>query len=572
MKRRLAYLALALMLGAGLLGGCSRRAQQLYKRAETFFAQGKYVLAAADYGSLLRSAPNDPLADNALYKLAYLYREEFDDPRTAVSLYQRLVKRYPDSPYREDALVWLVYLQARQLRDPAAVRATCRQIDEYCPEQPRLRASARLELARAYLAAGETQQAVATLKEIVARFGEEQDSVAEASYRLALVTRDELGQAPAAMEMLEEVITKYPNTAAASKAREALGWQYYAQKSLEDKQRQERLQRLARNLGNVPSWPAHEAPSLELLGALQALLTQAGARVEMEDLLTVTGLAFQMAIDWNNPYKTLYFHRNPFPPTAEAWGFGYNSWTFASAQEALPALVESLSRNRPVLLLFGSGTPRWRLLTGYRPSQQQVLLLAGGQRRPQPLTPAQFASGWPQRPGRQVFEPMPAEGIQFALTDRGPAPSRAERLRAAVLRAALALDQPQLLGAPAGGAAYETLTTRLGTCARGETEEAAKTGRWAAQAIPLLIRARQAAAASLHSAAPDFPAPERARVEEAAERYAEYQQRWQQLLTSIQTAAASTNAQVWTPLVSQAEALAAEEQATLRNLATALRG
>ena len=56
MKRRLAHLALALMLGAGLLGGCSTRAQQLYKRAETFFAQGKYVLAAADYGSLLRSA------------------------------------------------------------------------------------------------------------------------------------------------------------------------------------------------------------------------------------------------------------------------------------------------------------------------------------------------------------------------------------------------------------------------------------------------------------------------------------------------------------------------------------
>jgi TolA-binding protein len=566
---RTTRLALLLLL-ALLCAGCTTRSQRLYLRAETFFAQGKYELAAADYNTLLRVYPRDPLADNALYKLAYLYREEFDDPATAVSLYQRLVREYPTSPSVGDALWWTVYLQARQLRNPAAVLATCGQIDRLCADQPRLRASARLELARAYLEAGQTPQAIAALQEICTQFSGEADTCAEAGYRLALITRDQLGQGPQALKMLEEVISKYPDTAAAAQARQALGWQYYTQKNQEDQQRLAELQRLARTLTGVPTWPAASAPSLELLGALRALMAQAGASVSEDDLLAVTGLAFQMAVDWGNPEKTLFFHRDPFPQVAEAWGFGYNSWTFGSAPEALPALVESLSRNRPVLLLFGASNPRWRLFTGYQPQQKLMFLLGPGQGKPQPLAEADFAAGWPQRGGRALFSPLPPEGLQFALTERGPAPSRVDRTSGAVLRAALALDETQLLGAPAGRAAYDALAQKLAAAAR-DPREGQKLVRWALQALPLLVRARQAAAASLGAAAEDFPEPQRTRVTQAAAAYTGFAQRWQALLSAIQTAAASTNPEVWNPARTQYDTLAADEQNTLAALAAAMR-
>ena len=565
--RRLA----ALVLLALCLSGCSPRTQRLYRRAETFFAQGKYELAAADYNAILRQSPHDPLADNALYKLAYLYREQFDDPATTVALYQRLVRDYPESPYLADALLWLVYVQGRQLHRPVAVEATCRQIDDLCPDQLRLRASARLELARAYLDAGQTPQAVATLQGVTTRFAEATGSCAEAGYRLALITRDQLGKGPEAIKLLEAVIEKYPDSGAATKARQAEGWQYYDQKSQEDKQRQEQLARLARNLKGIPAFPAQEAAPLELLSALRALLTQAGASPSTEDLLVVTGLAFQMAVDWGNPQKSLYFHRNPLPPVAEAWGFGYNSWTFGSGQEALPALVDSLSRGRPVLLLFGAQNPRWRLFTGYRPQERQVMMLSAGQEKPVGLAEADFFAGWPRRGGRQLFAPLPPEGVQFALTDRGAEPTRADRTRDAILRAALGLDQVQLLGAPAGRAGYEAFAKKLAACARGEEGEGAKLGRWAAVAVPLIIQARQAAGTSLAAAAADFPESEQTRIAEAASRYAAFAQRWQSLLAALQTAAASSNPEVWAPVRSQFESLAGDEEATLRNLAVGMR-
>ena len=50
-----------------------------------------------------------------------------------------------------------------------------------------------------------------------------------------------------------------------------------------------------------------------------------------------------------------------------------------------------------------------------------------------------------------------------------------------------------------------------------------------------------------------------------------FAQRWQSLLAGLQTAAASSNPEVWAPVRAQFEALAGDEQATLRNLAVGMR-
>jgi len=101
-----------------LASGCSTKVQRLYRRAEAFFAQGEYELAAREYSRIVQEAPRDPLADDAWYKLAYLYREELDNPSAALIVYRNLADNYQGSNYVDEALFWIVYLQRRYMQDP----------------------------------------------------------------------------------------------------------------------------------------------------------------------------------------------------------------------------------------------------------------------------------------------------------------------------------------------------------------------------------------------------------------------------------------------------------------------
>ncbi|HEY3396986.1 MAG TPA: tetratricopeptide repeat protein [Armatimonadota bacterium] len=554
----------ALLLLVVVLPGCTTRAQRLYFRATSALAQGRYQQAAADYTTLLQTAPRDPLAPEALYKLGFLYQENFNDPSTAIRLYGRLVSDYPDSPFVANALMWTLYVQARQLQDPQAVYQTCLQVDQLLADQPRLRASARLELARSYATAGQIPAAAAVLQQIIDAFGSDAPSASEATYRLALLTRDQLGKPAEALKLLESVIRMYPDTVAASRARTALGWQYYTLKNLEDQQRQQQLQRLAKVLAGVPAPSAQSHPSLELLAGLQSLLAQAGTPAHMDDLLLVTGLAFQTVVNWGSPNATLYFHRNPLPQVAEAWGWGYNSWSFTNAGEALLPFANSLALNRPVLLLYGGKSPRWCLFTGYQPASQQVYLLRPGQSRASVLTAAEFAQGWPQGTGPRLFAPLPRTGYQFSLTEQSAVANHAELVKSAVLRATLDLDQTDLQGAPSGRAGYDELVRKLDAAAAGDVTAATQLTKWAPQALPLIARARQSAAASLQASAADFTGPQQAAVTEAARRFALTATRWQGLADQIAAAATSGN---WSAASAEAQNLGVEEQQVLRYLA-----
>ena len=520
----------------------------------------------------MRELPKDPLADMALYKLAYLYREYYRDPAMAVRLYQRLVQEYPQSRLVGDALSYTVYLQARELQDPVAVLQTCQEMDQRVPDKPGLLARARLELAGAYQRSNQVNLAVQTLEQVMKDYAGEADSSTEAYYRLALLYRDYLGKQQDAAAMLETLIKTYPDSAAAGKARQALGWQYYTVKNMEEKQRQEELKKLARVLPNVPAINAQSHPSLELLSGLQSLLAQAGAQASFPDLMVVTGLAFQTVVDWEHPGKALFLGRNPMPQVAEAWGFGSNGWTFASAKEGLLALANSLAQGRPVLMLYGRSAPHWCLFVGYQPLEQQVYLLRPGQSRYSVLTVADFAQGWPAQVGTQIFTPLLATGYQFALTERAGQPAHAQMLRTALLRAVMALDQTELLGAPAGKAAYDEIARRLDAAAQ-DAPAAAQAGKWATAATPMLVKARRDAASSLQTAAADFPAEQQPALLEAAGRYTQFADRWQALGTKITAAASATGPTGdWKTLRDEAAGLATDEQQTLRYLSATVGG
>lgn len=561
-----------LLLLLPLLAGCSTRGQRLYQRAEASFAEAKYDLAAYDYATIVRELPKDPLADMALYKLAYLYREHYRDPAMAVRMYQRLVQEYPQSKLIGEAMSYMVYLQARELQNPVAVLQTCQEMEARVPDKPGLLARARLELAGAYQRSNQTNRAVQTLEQVMKDYAAETDSSTEAYYRLALLYRDHLNRQTDAAAMLESLIKTHPDSAAAAKARQALGWQYYTLKGVEEQQRQEELKKLARVLPSVPAINAQSHPSLELLSALQSLLTQAGVAVSYPDLMVVTGLAFQTVVDWDQPGKALFFGRNPMPQVAEAWGFGSNGWTFATAEEGLLAFAHSLAQGRPVLLLYGRSAPQWCLFVGYQPLEQQVYLLRPGQSRYTPVAIADFSRGWPKEGVTAIFTPLPATGYQFALTQRAGGADHAQMLRTALLRAVVGVDQAELMGAPAGRAAYEELSRKLAAAGQ-EAAAATQASKWATAAVPMLVKARRDAAGSLQAAGPGFPAEHQATVQEAAERYAQFAERWQALGARITAAAQATGPTGdWKVLSEEAAALGAEEQQTLRYLSAVLGG
>ena len=94
MRRLATILPVALTLV--LLSGCMSRTERLFQRAEMFLSQGQPELAGAEYYRLAVKYPRSSFAPNALYKLAYLYREEYDDPPKAIQTYRVLAERYPE--------------------------------------------------------------------------------------------------------------------------------------------------------------------------------------------------------------------------------------------------------------------------------------------------------------------------------------------------------------------------------------------------------------------------------------------------------------------------------------------
>jgi len=250
---KLAAVALCLvMVVTGLLGGCSTKTQRLYRRAEAFFAQGQYELAAHEYSRIVREAPRDPLADDAWYKLAYLYREELDNPSAALIVYRDIADSYEDSNYVDEALFWVVYLQRRYMQDPAAAAATCHELDRRFPDKKNLRGQAYLEAAGAYRDAGQLEQAYELCQQIIGDFVDRPRIAAGALLMAAEVT-DEIGDDPQkATALYEQVAKKYPDTQAAVAARQVVGLRYYVEKAETDKARREQQREQARVLDNVP--------------------------------------------------------------------------------------------------------------------------------------------------------------------------------------------------------------------------------------------------------------------------------------------------------------------------------
>ncbi len=568
-----ALIAIAVLLSSY---GCSTPAQRLYRRAEAFFAQGKYQLSALEYNRIVNECSTDPLADDALYKLAYLYREELDNPAAAVQSYRYLVDRYPNSNYADDALLWIIYIGRRHLHSPDMVAATCREIDERFPDDLRLRAEGWLQVAGTYYDAGDTEKARQQCEAITKQFDSQRAIAAEAILMLANIARDESSESEETLELYERVIEQYADTAAAAKARQAVGWLYYDVKAKQDEQHLAQQRRQAHVLQAVaPIEPHPQRPAVELLAATRSLLQQAGAQVSLDEVMVVSGLAFTFCFDIEKPQASQHFYRHPLTLLAEELGFGHNLWTFAEMTNALAAVTTTLHNDRALLISYGKPHARAALITGYKPAEKQIYLALPGHNNVV-VSEDKFAQQWTDAVFPKLWEPGLEAGYQFSLTTRRQRPAPTALAKAAILRATLALGQAQLLGSPAGRAGYQAFLDYIRDCLPANaTASRDKLHQWAEEAIPPLSAARLAAARYLGNPRLAVPSPASVALAAASQSYERLAQQWQQLGTAIAQASsppAAGDTETWTQILQDAESIARQEQQTLQDLASALGG
>ncbi len=575
--------AIAVLAVVLVVAGCSTKSQRLYRRAEAFFRQGEYELAAREYARIVQEAAGDPLADDALYKLAYLYREELDNPSGALRYYRRLADEYRGSNYVDDALFWIVYLQRRHLRDPDMAAATCREIDQRFPTYQELRGRVHLEVARAYMEAERLADAQEWYARVSEEFSDRPSIAAQALLMQANIMRKTTEDREESLALYVKVVEQYPDTEAAAAARQAVGWAYYDEKTETEKARLERLREQARVLENVP--PIDEfpgAPAMELLAALRSLLRQAGTEVSMDQLVVSSGLPFTFTFAAERPSLVQTFYRNPAAAISDQMGFAYDLRTSAGGASVLDTATGCLMNNRPLLVIYGRPNARWCLITGHRPAEKELHLLSPGAQQAVKLSADEFLRVWEASEVPVLWPQGSIAGFQFALTQQQTQPDLVANMKSVVIQASLAWDQTELMRQPAGAAAHWALLEVLAQAAADDDlEQGEKIKSWATQAVPLIISTRRAAARFFADLAAESRGRDQTVLLGASDRYQQIANRWESLgesLAQMPTEAGEEGGEAlpadrtepWRNAVEAAQELASLEGESLRWLASSL--
>jgi hypothetical protein len=403
----------------------------VYRRAEMFFVNGEYALAAQEYKHVADEFPQAYLADDALFKLAHVDRVHLGKPKDALAAYDRLVTSYADSPYADDAMLWSVSIWAKDLRQPAKAAEVCAQIDQRFADRAALRARAHLAVARAYLEAGLTDDAWREAEKVTTDFGDQEEPAAAAMLVMAQVWDAAApGNANQSTAILEQVARDYPNTMAGEEARRKLGFKYYA---LHQQDQQKQIQAMAKEaqwLTRVPPVRRHSDGRLTMMEAARSLLGFAGAAIDLGTLAALSGQALvpEPGLDG----KAAAWKDDPVSAVFEACGYAPTAWMARNRDEAWNAAKMVVIRRQPALVAYNGGTP-WIIVTGWKPMQTVVGIMAPGDARPKAVKLTDFLARW--EPASQAVQSVHFPGGAYyvaAIGGRRNARSAADLRRAAL--------------------------------------------------------------------------------------------------------------------------------------------
>ncbi|MCD6352431.1 MAG: tetratricopeptide repeat protein [Armatimonadetes bacterium] len=408
---------IVLIAAAMTLGGCTTRAQLIYRRAEMFFGQGQYGLAAQEYERVVQSYPRDTVADDALYKLAYLYRVHLGQPARALTAYRHLAENYPTSPYADDALLWCVHLWARQFEAPSQAKTACEELDRRFPDRKALLARAHLEVARAYVAQKRWAEARRETELVLAESGEEKNLAAQAALMKAKIAQAQGAKPEEVTKLLDEVVNKYPGTVAEQEARRRLGLMYYAQRVEDQKRRAEEMKKEAVWLEGVV-FRRWRDPRLTMLDALRGLMRVGRGKwdVAVATLAAMSGRALLPVAEIRADGWPVLWQEDPLVRLVEACGMAPSVWLAQKKEEAWDATRRALIRGRPCLVCYG-GKDGWVIVAGWRPEFEQVgVVRADRSIKAVPLK--RFLAGWKTASQAAPYIAFP-RGSYYVLTLAG---------------------------------------------------------------------------------------------------------------------------------------------------------
>ncbi len=563
---RLCAALLCATLVALTLAGCSSRAEQLYRRAEAFLAQGQLEMAAEEYLRIVTEEPSSALADDALYKLAYVYAEELGKPKVALVQYQALANNYPNSPWVDDALIRIMAIQRETLHDPAAVRQTWGELCKRFKDRKGLCARGLLEVARAHFEAEKYAMAAATCDELTARFPEQQTQSAQAAL-LHARSCERLDFDQAEVEKLyEAVIEHYPGTHAAATAKRNIGWLVYLNREEIAQARDEELQAQSRIIRGVPAYSARDTRLLQALSALRALLAHRGDQRSMEWLEALVGAPFAIVFDAARPSaQPDPLEGSPFEAVARALGFASNTISGASAERAFGTVHQSLLQGHPVIVRYGSPA-RWAIVTGYDLKNDRVSYMSPDRDGYATVGREQFFGGWRSGSGEGSGLAGPEPFHQFSLGAHLQQPSDEELLHVVVQRAAEVMGRSTLAGAPAGAAAWEAAGAWLDRCAEPDASDDRQVASgWASGSLRAYLTLAKTVTPILQRAETSIPA-----LQGAASRHTELRQEAELVARKVDEAGAATDdaAAKWQAAAAQANYVAALHQRLAEQLAS----
>ncbi len=559
---------------AAVLAGCSTRSQRLYHRAEAFLAQGQVKLAAEEYERLVKEHPRDPLTDDSLYKLAYIYAEEMGKPSLALVRYRRLADRYPTSPYADDALMRVMDIQRTVLHDPKAVAQTYEEVCRRFASRRRLRARALLEVARAQFDGEQYEEAASTTKQLIEGYPAQKLQRSQAALLAARCAERSGGDHEKVVALYEQVVAKYPDTHSAAIAKRSIGWLYYEVKGEEEQKQEQEMRRKSRIVREVPPHGVGAGTGqLQALSVLRSALAHRGEGRSLDELLALSGVAFQVVFDASRP--TLgrgIFVDNPFEAIASRLGFACNVWSNPNAEQAFASVHQALLEGHPVIILDDVAPPKWVLVTGYELGEGRVHYLPPGRQDYAVASRETFLSRWASssREGRTPLAPGPF--YQFSLGARLRNPPKQAIVSDTLQDAVEIMRRRELMGAAAGPAAYEKLAEHLELCAAPDaTIHRQQALSWATQALPAHLRARDAGTAYLKHAAQVLSGAA-GRLNDLAQRHAEVVAETKLLGKQIREAGAEQEQadEKWRVASAQARYVAALETRVAEQMSTVL--
>ena len=216
--------------------------EQGFQHGEEWFAKKKWTRARSYYQYVYENYPNDPLGRRALLRIADTYFMQGD----AVNLveaqykYRDFINRYPGSDRADYAMLQIAMVSYKQMerpdRDQAKTREALEKFDDMLRAYPRSPLHAEAEarrqdvvnrlakhehlVARYYMKRGSWNAALLRLNGLIDQYGQYNER--DAAFFDLATSLDHLGRKGEARLYYERVVSEFPKSAYASRAKRNL--------------------------------------------------------------------------------------------------------------------------------------------------------------------------------------------------------------------------------------------------------------------------------------------------------------------------------------------------------------